>query len=96
MTHSNDSQRPRRTPWQITAAALVLLASVGWARQVSAVELGSGGSAVPGEIGGGPVTALAIDPQTPTTLYAGTQCSGVIKSVDGGETWSEIVTSLLP
>jgi hypothetical protein len=35
MTHAKDSQRPRRTRRQFTAAALVLLASVGWAQQVS-------------------------------------------------------------
>src|SRR5688572_29335982 len=32
------------------------------------------------------VSALAIDSQTPTTLYAGTR-GGVFKSVDGGTTW---------
>ena len=37
MTHSNDSQRPRRTRGQLTFTALVLLASVGWAQQASAV-----------------------------------------------------------
>lgn len=35
----------------------------------------------------GIVMTLAIDPQTPTTLYAGTQESGVFKSTDGGATW---------
>jgi len=34
------------------------------------------------------VYTLAIDPQTPTTLYAGTQSRGVFKSLDGGGTWS--------
>ena len=33
------------------------------------------------------VQALAIDPVTPTTLYAGTGGSGVFKSTDGGTTW---------
>lgn len=36
---------------------------------------------------GGNVTALAIDPVTPATLYAGTE-SGVFKSTDGGGSWS--------
>ena len=31
--------------------------------------------------------AIAIDPITPTTLYAGTG-AGVFKSTNGGETWS--------
>jgi hypothetical protein len=77
MTHSNDSQRPRRARGQCTAAALVLLASVGWARQVSAAS----------------VTALAIGPDTPATLYAGTSCSGVRKSLDGGDSWSAAVNT---
>src|SRR5438309_4775750 len=46
---------------------------------------------------GGIIEALAIDPQTPTTLYAGAPCtggaadlegrSGVYKSIDGGRSW---------
>jgi len=35
---------------------------------------------------GGQVSALAIDPQTPTTLYAVT--GGVFKSTDGGSSWT--------
>ncbi len=39
-----------------------------------------------------PVGALAIDPQTPTTLYAGAgrfgSVEGVSKTTDGGNTWS--------
>ncbi len=40
--------------------------------------------------GGGYVYALAIDPATPATLYAGTAFDGggVYKSTDGGETWT--------
>ena len=34
--------------------------------------------------GGGPIGALAIDPVTPTTLYAGTDSNGVFKSTNGG------------
>src|SRR3989449_5353840 len=33
---------------------------------------------------GGSISALAVDPQTPTTLYAGTTSAGVFKSTDGG------------
>jgi photosystem II stability/assembly factor-like uncharacterized protein len=42
------------------------------------------------------VTSLAIDPTTPTTLYAGTDASypdgvyGVYKSTDGGESWKAV------
>src|SRR5207245_9077472 len=40
------------------------------------------------------ITALAIDPQTPTTLYAGTRLggpAGVFKSTDGGMSWSAVL-----
>jgi hypothetical protein len=36
------------------------------------------------------VSSLAIDPLTPTTLYARTWGSGVLKSIDGGESWYPI------
>jgi hypothetical protein len=39
------------------------------------------------------VRALAIDPRTPTTLYAGTD-QGVFKSVEGAATWSLANTGL--
>ncbi len=34
------------------------------------------------------VTAIAIDPFSPDTVYAGTQMEGVFKSIDGGLTWA--------
>src|SRR5512147_3090222 len=34
------------------------------------------------------VTTVAIDPLAPTTLYAGTDIFGVIKSTDGGTVWT--------
>jgi len=37
---------------------------------------------------GGIVNAIAIDPSSPSTLYAGTSWGGVFKSVDGGTTWN--------
>jgi hypothetical protein len=37
---------------------------------------------------GGGVAALAIDPATPTTLYAGTSGGGIFKSGNGGGSWS--------
>ena len=39
------------------------------------------------------ISALVIDPATPTTLYAGTY-NGVYRSRDGGESWSAITTGL--
>ena len=37
---------------------------------------------------GGWIYALAIDPTTPSTLYAGTYGGGVFKSTNGGASWS--------
>ena len=34
------------------------------------------------------VFAIAVDPKTPSTLYAGTNGSGVFKSTDGAATWN--------
>ena len=39
------------------------------------------------------VFALAIDPATPSTLYAGT-VDGVFKSTNGGTAWSAVNTGL--
>ena len=40
------------------------------------------------------VTALVVDPVTPTTVYAGTPMDGVFKSVNGGGSWSPINSGL--
>src|SRR4030095_8693034 len=42
---------------------------------------------------GGDVEALAIDPQNPSTVYAGT-ATGLFKSTDGGGSWSVLKTPL--
>ena len=42
---------------------------------------------------GGIINALAIDPVTPSTLYAGTE-GGVFKTTDGGANWSAVSTGL--
>ncbi|MFN7930687.1 MAG: SBBP repeat-containing protein [Blastocatellia bacterium] len=39
-------------------------------------------------------SVLAIDPVTPTTLYAGAAGFGVFKSTDGGATWTAITNGL--
>ena len=39
------------------------------------------------------MNALAIDPQTPSTLYAVTANAGVFKSTDGGGSWSRVLLS---
>jgi photosystem II stability/assembly factor-like uncharacterized protein len=43
---------------------------------------------------GGEVKALAIDPSTPATLYAGTFFGGVFKSTNGGTSWTAINSGL--
>ena len=40
------------------------------------------------------VTALAIDPQNPSTIYAGSGGSGVFKSTDGGANWNALNSGL--
>jgi hypothetical protein len=42
------------------------------------------------------VFAMAFDPSNPNTLYAATQISGVLKSVNGGTTWSASNGALTP
>ena len=41
---------------------------------------------------GGTIKALAIDPDTPTTVYAGTYRGGLYKSTDGGGSWRRLST----
>jgi MYXO-CTERM domain-containing protein len=41
--------------------------------------------------GAGRASALAIDPNDPTTLYAGYAIGGVWKSTDGGATWTPLM-----
>lgn len=43
---------------------------------------------------GGSILAFVIDPATPTTLYIGTLGSGVLKSLDGGASWSAMNSGL--
>lgn len=40
-------------------------------------------------LGGGPVLALAVDPSSPGTIYAGLD-GGLYKSADGGATWRKL------
>jgi len=39
---------------------------------------------------GGTITALAVDPQHPDTVFAATIQAGVFKSADGGRTWRSL------
>src|SRR5262249_9177141 len=45
-------------------------------------------------LSGGTVTALAIDPRNPDSVYAGT-AAGILKSTDGGAHWSTSKTRLI-
>ncbi len=44
---------------------------------------------------GGAVEVLAVDPTTPTTIYAGTQTAGIFKSTNGGGSWIAINNGLI-
>src|SRR5262249_5908493 len=77
----------RLPPW------LVLLVVSLWASSVSLVHAGNNVWTSLGPAGGR-VAALAIDPRTPTTLYAGTSVDGVFKSTDGGSSWVAANTGL--
>jgi hypothetical protein len=72
---------------------LVLLSALLWAGSASIVYAGNNVWTSLGP-GGGIVSALAIDPTTPTTLYAGTFGSGVFKSTTGGSAWRAVNTGL--
>lgn len=40
------------------------------------------------------IEMLAVDPQNPSTLYAGTLRDALVKTVDGGTTWEPVDTSI--
>jgi cysteine-rich repeat protein len=46
------------------------------------------GPAPPDTVAAGEVNTIAIDPHNPMTLYAGTECAGILKTLDGGDTWA--------
>ncbi len=79
---------------RILLAALLALLSAGQAEPAAAgANVWTNQGPVVGRI-----NALAIDPATPATLYAGTEDSGVFKSSDGGATWRAVnagLTSLI-
>lgn len=73
-----------------TTVTMVLMASLLWPAAASTQNLWTNHGPY-----GGTITALTIDPKTPTTLYAGTLVGGVYKSIDGGESWQAINTGLV-
>jgi hypothetical protein len=76
----------RVTRWCVLAVLL-------WVSSVSQVHAGTNVWTSIGPAGGS-IYTLAIDPTTPTTLYAGTAFSGLFKSTDGGSTWRAVNTGL--
>ena len=89
----------RRTSTGAGVGRLGRLAAMAWV--VVLVAVGSAGVAAAGANrwttngpDGGGVFALAVDPGTPTTVYVGTDDSGVFKSIDAGGSWSAANTGL--
>src|SRR5262245_30798031 len=56
-------------------------------------DAGSTWQALDNELSQNSITALAIDPNVPDTLYAGTD-GGVFKSIDGGVSWQDSTANL--
>jgi len=76
-----------------TINTVLLGLTFAWLGSVDTVRAQSGVWTAKGPAGQ-EVLALAIDPLTPTTLYAGTRTGGVFKSIDAGENWTAINTGL--
>src|SRR5262245_42648365 len=77
----------RLTPW------VVLLLVWLWVSSASMVQAGDNVWTSSGPEGRSVLT-IALAPTTPTTLYAGTDDSGVFKSTTGGRSWSAVNTGL--
>ncbi|MGQ9568633.1 MAG: hypothetical protein ACUVWW_11370, partial [Anaerolineae bacterium] len=91
--NAKNAKKRRFTMRRTTTLGKVLL--IGFLVILSTSQVGfvSAGINVWTSIGpeGGTIYALAIDPATPTTLYAGTW-GGVFKSTNGGGNWSAVNT----
>ncbi len=70
-----------------TACAVLLVLSVSWFSSVQTASAQGGAWATNGPEGA-IVNAIAVDPLTPRTVYAGTEGAGVFKSIDAGGTWT--------
>ena len=69
------SRRPRRVLAGVCCGVALLCSSIA-----------SGGVWTTHGPDGGKVNAIAVDPSTPTIVYAATAFGGFFKSLDGGET----------
>ncbi len=85
-------QQTRARFWYTGLWVSLALAIAAWPSSVAYAGLGAWTSGGPA----GDVWALAIDPTTPATLYAGMNGggSGVFKSTDSGATWAAASTGL--
>ena len=80
--------RVRRLTPCISALGLAVALLLGLERPASAARWSMHGPE------GNDVTALAIDPVWPGTVYAGTAFDGVFKTTDGGATWQAVNAGL--
>jgi len=77
----------------VRSAAIVAVGAV--LAALPASEAGAGlGAWTSGGPEGGPVIALAVDPQTPSVVYAGAQFGGVFKTATAGSFWTPIDNGL--
>ncbi|HYV42887.1 MAG TPA: hypothetical protein VEO02_13940, partial [Thermoanaerobaculia bacterium] len=70
---------------------LVVVASLGLAVGVASAGVNVWTSGGPE---GGIVNALAMDPVTPATMYAGTAGAGVFKTLNAGGSWTAVTSGL--
>ena len=74
----------------MTAPAVVAVVSAWVASLLAAGPAGAGLNVWTGTgPAGGPIRAVLVDPAAPSTVYVGTNGSGVFKSTDGGITWAQ-------
>jgi photosystem II stability/assembly factor-like uncharacterized protein len=76
----------RRIPWTLLLSVLL------WLACTEVAHGGRNGRNVWTAIGpdGGFVTAVAVDPRHPATLYAGTSNGGLFKTTNGGRSWTSV------
>jgi hypothetical protein len=93
--HNDSETRARKARRAARIMSLVLLAALAlpFAAPSAPAEAGVN-TWTPSGPEGGIITALAIDPQSPDTLYAGIEEHGVYKSTNGGASWAVVNTGL--
>ena len=78
----------------LTLVLCLVLSLAGPCAGVPAIWAADTGSWAQLPLYGGGVTSLAIDPLTPTTVYAGTYRGGVFRSTDSGDDWTAVNSGL--